>query len=215
MSEAELWDTIYASRGEDPSRDPNPQLVAEAADLTPGRALEIGCAEGADAAWLAARGWRVTAVDISGVALNRARNATPEFAGRIEWLCADLLQWVPPVAAYDLVTSHFVHFLPPDRDVAIGRLAGAVRQHGTLLIVAHDPSDLQTTVKRWPVPDAYATAQQLAAMLVPDDWDIVVAEARPREVTDQDGNPVTVHDVIVKARRRPDRSRPILADRPR
>jgi SAM-dependent methyltransferase len=204
MSEAELWDTIYASRGEDPSRDPNPQLVAEAADLTPGRALEIGCAEGADAAWLAARGWGVTAVDISGVALNRARNATPEFAGRIEWLCADLLQWVPPVAAYDLVSSHFVHFLPPDRDVAIGRLAAAVRQHGTLLIVAHDPSDLQTTVKRWPVPDAYATAQQLTAMLVPDDWDVVVAEARPREVTDQDGNPVTVHDVILKARRRPD-----------
>jgi SAM-dependent methyltransferase len=202
VSEAEVWDAIYASRGEDPSREPNPQLVAETAELLPGTALEIGCAEGADAAWLAARGWRVTAVDISDVALNRARNATSEFAGRIEWLCADLLQWVPPVATYDLVTSHFVHFLPPDRDVAIGRLATAVRQHGTLLIVAHDPSDLQTTVKRWPIPDAYATAEQLAAILAPDEWDVVVAEARPRDATDPNDNPVTVHDVIVKARRR-------------
>jgi SAM-dependent methyltransferase len=202
VSEAEVWDAIYASRGEDPSRDPNPQLVAEAADLPPGVALEIGCAEGADAAWLAARGWRVTAVDISDIALNRAREATPEFAGRIEWLCADLLQWVPPVATYDLVTSHFVHFLPPDRDAAIARLAAAVRRHGTLLIVAHDPSDLQTTVKRWPIPDAYATAEQLAGMLAPDGWDVLVAEARPRLVTDPGGNPVTVHDAILKACRR-------------
>jgi len=202
LSEAEAWDSIYASRGEDPSRDPNPQLVAETADLQPGVALEIGCAEGADAAWLAARGWRVTAVDISAVALDRARNATPEFADRIEWVCADLLGWSPPVASYDLVASHFVHFLPPDRLVAMGRLAAAVRQHGTLLIVAHHPSDLQTTVKRWPIPDAYCTAEDFAAFLAPQDWEVLVAEARPREVLDANGDRVTVHDAILKVRRR-------------
>jgi len=202
MAEPVLWDEIYTARGEDPSREPNPQLVAEASDLAPGVALEIGCAEGSDAAWLATRGWRVTAVDISGVALERARRASAALADRIDWVQADLLEWAPPVAAYDLVTSHFVHFLPNDRATAIPRLADAVRQRGTLLIVAHDPSDLQTTVKRWPVPEAYCSAQGFAALLAPNEWEILVAEARPRGVHDADGNAVTVHDAILKARRR-------------
>lgn len=207
MSEqAGLWDSIYASREEDRTRDPNPQLVAETSDLAPGVVLEIGGGEGADAQWLAARGWRVTAVDISAVAIERARKATAEYADQIEWVCADLLQWVPP-ASFDLVTSHFVHFLPADRAVAMERLGAAVRRHGTLLVVAHHPSDLQTTAKRWPVPEAFCTADDLAAYLTPGEWEVLVADARPREVRDPDGNPVTVHDVILRARRRYVRAR--------
>lgn len=200
--DAESWDAIYTSRGADPSREPNPQLVAEAAGLAPGAALDIGCAEGCDAEWLAARGWRVTAADISAVALERARAATARFADRIAWVQADLRAWTPPAAAFDLVTSHFVHFVPADRIVVMARLAAAVRQGGTLLVVTHDPTDLQTTVKRWPLPEAYAPAEQFAAMLPPDRWEILIAEARPREVADPAGNRVTVNDAILRARRR-------------
>jgi len=141
-------------------------------------------------------------VDVLNVALDRARAATPNFAERIEWLQADLREWTPAASTYDLVSAHFVHFLPHERAVVFRRLAAAVRPHGTLLIVGHHPSDLQTTVKRWPVPDAYATADAVAALLAPDDWDVLVTEARPRNVTDPQGNPVTVHDAIMKARRR-------------
>jgi SAM-dependent methyltransferase len=201
-SGAEFWDALYTSREPDPSRDPNPQLAAEAGDLAPGFALDVGCADGCDAGWLAERGWRVTAVDVSNVALDRARAATQNFAERIEWLQADLREWTPAVSTYDLVSAHFVHFLPQERAVVFRRLAAAVRPHGTLLIVGHHPSDLQTTVKRWPVPDAYATAETVAALLAPDDWDVLVTEARPRNVNDPQGNLVIVHDAIMKARRR-------------
>ena len=69
----EFWDARYRSAPAIWSGNPNPHLVADAGDLTPGRALDIGAGEGADAIWLAQRGWTVTAVDISGVALQRAR----------------------------------------------------------------------------------------------------------------------------------------------
>jgi 2-polyprenyl-3-methyl-5-hydroxy-6-metoxy-1,4-benzoquinol methylase len=101
------WDAMYLERDAVWSGEPNPQLVAEASDLPPGRALDMGCGEGADALWLAARGWTVTAIDISQVALSRAaaneqRAATP--AGAVEWRHADAAAPPPEARAYDLVS---------------------------------------------------------------------------------------------------------------
>lgn len=53
----------------------NPRLAEVAAGLPSGRALDLGCGEGADALWLAERGWQVVAVDISATALQRAAEA--------------------------------------------------------------------------------------------------------------------------------------------
>src|SRR6266702_6994197 len=68
-----FWDERYRSARQVWSGNPNPQLIAEATALPPGRALDVGCGEGADAIWLARRGWSVVAADISGVALERGR----------------------------------------------------------------------------------------------------------------------------------------------
>ncbi|MGH3658066.1 MAG: FAD-dependent oxidoreductase, partial [Micromonosporaceae bacterium] len=69
MFEEAAWEERYRSRDAVWSGRPNPQLVAEVADLPAGRALDVGSGEGADAIWLAERGWRVMAVDISHTAL--------------------------------------------------------------------------------------------------------------------------------------------------
>jgi len=71
MDNEDFWDERYRSADALWSGQPNPQLVIEAADLAPGTALDAGSGEGADAIWLAARGWQVTTVDISTVALER------------------------------------------------------------------------------------------------------------------------------------------------
>lgn len=62
-----FWDERYSSQAALWSGEPNPQLVAETDGLAPGPALDVGCGEGADAMWLAARSWQVTGVDISEV----------------------------------------------------------------------------------------------------------------------------------------------------
>lgn len=77
-----FWNARYSEKERIWSGRPNPQLVAEAAGLAPGTALDVGCGEGADALWLAARGWQVTGVDISTVALARAAEHEQELAAR-------------------------------------------------------------------------------------------------------------------------------------
>src|SRR5690606_20979365 len=78
------WDRRYAQRPQRWSGHPNATLVAEVADLAPGTALDVGCGEGADAVWLAQRGWRVTGLDVSAVALERAARAAQDAGVEIE-----------------------------------------------------------------------------------------------------------------------------------
>ncbi|MBH0120192.1 class I SAM-dependent methyltransferase [Rhodococcus sp. NPDC003382] len=200
----EFWEDRYRGRSTI-HRHPNPQLVAEVADLPPGRALDAGCGEGGDALWLAARGWHVTAVDIAETALDRARahaaTAGADVANRIEWVRADLSEWTPPRGGYDLVSSHYVH-APGPREELLRRLAGAVAPGGTLLVVGHDhpvhphPGDHTA-------PESRVTTSELAAGLKPDLWEGVVAESRTHTVNGHDGQEFVMHDAVLRAVRRP------------
>jgi len=100
------------------------------------------------------------------------------------------------------VIAHFVHVPSAQREALHRRLAAAVSPAGTLLIVGHHPSDVQAGVGRFPMPDLMYTAEQIAAFLQPDQWDVVVREDRSRTVTDDQGVARTVHDAVLNARRR-------------
>lgn len=203
--DAAFWDARYGSAHSLWSGKPNGGLVAEAGDLEPGTALDAGAGEGADAIWLARRGWRVTAVDISGVALDRAAAhaaaAGDDVAGLIQWRRADLLDWTPPERAYDLVTAQYLHLPARERRALYARLAAAVADRGTLLIVGHHPADMGTTMPRPQRPELYFTGDDLAAELGGEGWKIVTNVAAAREATDPEGRPVTLHDTVFRARR--------------
>ena len=66
------WDERYAGDELVWKAEPNRFLVAETTGLTPGRALDLACGEGRNAAWLASRGWDTTGVDFSSVGLTKA-----------------------------------------------------------------------------------------------------------------------------------------------
>ncbi|WIM94087.1 bifunctional NAD(P)/FAD-dependent oxidoreductase/class I SAM-dependent methyltransferase [Actinoplanes oblitus] len=204
MHEAESWEERYRARPAIWSGEPNSQLVAEAAGLPAGRALDVGCGEGADAVWLAGRGWQVTGVDISAVALRRAAGhaAAAGLADRITLTRADLRAEPPAERSYDLVSAHFMHLPSGARRELYARLAAAVAPGGTLLIVGHHPDDLAGSVRRMHFPDMMFTAEQVAADLDPAEWEIVTAERRPRRVSAEDEPEVTVHDSVLVARRK-------------
>jgi SAM-dependent methyltransferase len=176
----------------------NPSLVAESAGLPPGRALDVGCGEGGDVLWLAGRGWRVTGLDWSEVALARAAEhaAAAGLTERVEWVRGDVDDWQPPAEAYDLVSAHFLHPTADRRRPLVARLAAAVAPGGTLLWVGHAPSEERAAV--WG-RDRFTTAAEVAAELDPARWEVVVAEARPRP--DSEHGPHEA-DEVLRARRR-------------
>ncbi|MBN9102028.1 MAG: class I SAM-dependent methyltransferase [Pseudonocardia sp.] len=197
-----FWDARYAEADAVWSGNPNPVLVAEAADLPPGSALDIGSGEGADAIWLAGRGWTVTGLDVSDVALQRAAAHAGAAGVRITWRQADLTLDAPVGTGFDLVTAQFMHLPSEQRRALHRRLAAAVAPGGTLLVVGHHPSDLGT-IPRPPLPDLFFTASDVAAELDPDQWEVLCEEARPRPVVHPDsGLTVTIHDTVLRARRR-------------
>jgi cyclopropane fatty-acyl-phospholipid synthase-like methyltransferase len=177
--------------------------VAEATGLAPGRALDVGSGEGADAIWLAARGWRVTGLDFSTVALEKAAGhaAAAGVGDRVEWCHADLRTWRPDGPAYDLVTSQFMHQPDGAMTALVGRLAEAVAPGGTLLVVGHHPRDHATGLRHG-VPDMLFTAEDLLPALDPAAWEVEAVETRPRQAPGPDGGTVTVHDAVLRARRR-------------
>lgn len=198
---ADSWDERYTGSRTVWSGQPNAQLVAEVDGLAPGRALDLGAGEGADACWLAARGWTVDAVDFSQAALDKtdAHVAELGLVGKVRTRRRDLREWAPPAGTYHLVVAHFLHLDPEALPGVLARSAAATAPGGTFLVVAHHPDDATKDVRRPPAEVLYGPEQVLEVL--DDGWQVDVAEARPRQGTDTDGHPVTVHDTVVRAHR--------------
>ncbi|MFG2045075.1 class I SAM-dependent methyltransferase [Dactylosporangium sp. NPDC048998] len=199
---AQFWDDRYRSREQLFSGNPNGVLVAEVAQLRPGRALDLGCGEGADALWLARHGWRVTAVDISHVALQRA--AAEDSAGRVVWEHADLATTPPPAGSFDLVSAQYFPLRRRPEHTALRGLLAAVAPGGTLLIVGHDLADLADLPPRHEhdLDPADFYEPKDVADLLDEHWAILINETRPRTTP---APPGTHHrsDTVLRAQRRP------------
>ncbi|MFZ5893627.1 MAG: class I SAM-dependent methyltransferase [Myxococcota bacterium] len=180
-------------------RPPNAHLIAEIADLPPGRALDAGCGHGADTLWLAAHGWQVTAVDFSAAAITHAQ-AMAEAAGldvaqRINWLQRDLATWTPEPAHYDLVVCLYVHVAGSVEEM-VRRMANGVAPGGTLFLVGHRPIDPSTGAATAAANQVQVSVEQAVAALDANLWELVVAEERPRAVAG------TGVDAVIRARRK-------------
>lgn len=200
---AQLWDERYRGRPRVWSGQPNPQLIAEAAHLPPGTALDLGCGEGADAIWLASRGWTVTALDVSAVALERAAAHAQEkgHGATIEWVRQDLATWVP-AQLFDLVTAQFLHSTVMPWQQALQLAAAAVRTGGTLLVVGHHPDGLPPWGQHH-APERFYTAEELAVELGIEapEWSLDVVDTRHRSAIGPDGAAAALTDAVLRATR--------------
>jgi 2-polyprenyl-3-methyl-5-hydroxy-6-metoxy-1,4-benzoquinol methylase len=196
----ERWSQALRDHGDRVAqRPPSAHLTAEVGGLRPGRALDAGCGHGSDTLWLAARGWRVTAVDFAATALAYARSKAealgPSVAERIDWIEADLATWTPRRDEYDLVVSLYVHVAGSVEEM-VQRMATGVARGGTLLLVGHRPIDPATGAATAAAGQVQVSVEAAAAALDRNRWELVVAEDRPRPMAG------TGVDAVIRARRR-------------
>lgn len=198
MRDAEAWDDRYRSRDLVWGAGPNRAFVDAVAGLPVGRALDLACGEGRNAIWLAERGWQVTAVDFSEVALERGRGLAAQRGVAVDFRNEDVRTWVPPRRAFDLVALLYLHIPSEDLRPLHAHAADAVAPGGTLIILGHDRQNLE---------QGHGGPQDADRLLVPDivaaevgDLQVVEARTITREVAADP--PATALDALVRATRR-------------
>lgn len=196
LTRQEMWDERHAAR--EPVESPDPDLVlAEVAGArTPGTALDLGTGDGRNAVWLATQGWRVTAVDFSRVALERARGLADRVGVTVTWELRDLSTWSPPPLSFDLVGLFFIQLPPDEREIVYGAAARSVAPGGSLVVVAHHPENLERGAPGPKSPEVLFTADDLARDLA--GFDVVRADAVERV---RDDGLVAVDTVLHAVRR--------------
>ncbi len=193
------WDERYSGAERVWSGQPNGALVAETRDLPPGRALDVGCGEGADAIWMARQGWDVVALDVSQVALGRARQAAEDAGVTVCWLHAGLLDAPLASDGFDLVSAQYPALLRTQENEAVQALLAAVTPGGTLLMVHHAEVVGDHAHAPGFDPADYVMPEDVAALLG-EDWEIETDERRSRDIRGGGGAHHT-EDLVLKARK--------------
>lgn len=198
--DAEAWDQRYAASELVWSREPNQLVAAELAGLTPGTAVDLAAGEGRNAIWLASRGWSAYAVDFSQAALDKGARVGDGLD--VTWVCADATTW-QPAQPVDLVVMAYFQVPADDRRRAVRSAVMMLRPGGTLLLVAHDSTNLTEGTGGPQDPAVLMTADDVLADLDGIEVEVVRAERVAREVspTDPHGGAErrTAWDCVVRA----------------
>jgi SAM-dependent methyltransferase len=201
--DAETWNERYRSSERVWTAEPNEALVefAPAPRAAPARALDLGCGEGADALWLASKGYQVTGVDWAGVALERAIQAADDAGADATFVEGDItdheaLSALSPTGTFDLITVAYLHPEPEDRELLYSHLPGLVAGGGHLLVIAHDP---EHGLLGFPGPDPrrlLSADDILDALDLPTGYEVLTRTTRPTQRQD-DGEVIAIDSVVL------------------
>ncbi len=206
--DADAWDRRYADTDLVWSETPNQFVAEQLADLPPGRAVDLAAGEGRNAIWLARRGWEVTAVDFSQVALDKGRRLAGDTP--VDWQCADATAW-HPTAPYDLALIAYLQLPAEQRRAAVRGAFAALRDGGTLLLVAHDSTNLLEGTGGPQDPAVLMSADDVLADLGGESFEVIRAERVARTVVEpghgeepdrRDRPDRTAWDCLVRVERR-------------
>lgn len=169
---SEFWNARYSTDAYIFGTAPNVFLASQEDLIRPGmRALAIADGEGRNGVWLAEQGAQVHAIDVSPVALEKAKKLAVERGVTLEIEQADVLNWTWPEAAYDLVAAIFIQFAPPpERDRIIEGIRRTLKPGGVLILQGYTPKQIEFGTGGPPSAANMYTAELLREWF--GDWDI-------------------------------------------
>ncbi|BBY97846.1 class I SAM-dependent methyltransferase [Mycolicibacterium fallax] len=195
------WERRYGESDRIWSGRVNARLAEIAGELTPGRALDLGAGEGADAIWLASRGWQVVAVDVSETALARGAADAGQLAARIDFRPCDLNTDFPD-GEFDLVSAQFLHsHADLDRERILRRAAAAIAPGGTLLIVDHGEAPPWASALQAHHHEFPSAQRVLDGLELGQGWQVLRCGSAERDAVGPDGQPAHLVDNVIVVRR--------------
>jgi ubiquinone/menaquinone biosynthesis C-methylase UbiE len=193
------WDERHRLKEPDPTAEPSRFLASAVGGLPPGAALDLASGQGRNAVWLAEQGWRVTGVDWSEVAVERARTTAAERGVEVEFAVADLMEWESPGPIFDLVTIVYLQVPAAEREAVWRKAAASVAPGGHLVVIGHDSRNLD---EGWGGPSHPAVlyrASEVSAV-VGESLTIQRAETVVRPVDTEDGTRHAIDNLVVAQR---------------
>ncbi|NLE82435.1 MAG: class I SAM-dependent methyltransferase [Rhodococcus sp.] len=181
--DAHAWDERYSQNDLVWGSPPNAVVVEQLTALPHGRALDLACGEGRNSLWLATRGWHVTGIDYSSVAIDKARTLASRsprsVRERLDYRTGDITdaEWGE---SYDLALLIYVHLPRSQRNHAVRRAIDSLKPDGILMILGHDSSNLEHGVGGPQDPEILYTPEDLTHDLA-DAVRIDISERRLRE----------------------------------
>lgn len=188
------WDQRYATSEYVWTVAVNRFVEQHLAPLEPGTAVDLGAGEGRNAVWLATRGWSVTAVDFSSVALDKARHLAAEHDVALDTLQADVVDYAPEQPV-DLVVLAYLQMPSQPRRDLLSRVPAWLATGGTVLVVAHDRANVTAG---WGGPsdvDVCYSVDETVTLL--DGLTPTVTEVARRPVDSADGERIALDTLVI------------------
>jgi SAM-dependent methyltransferase len=189
------WDERYMAAERLWSDGPNIFVESRLAHHEPGVGVDLASGEGRNAIWLADRGWQMTAVDFSRVAVERGRARS----GDVDFIEADVFTWEPD-RRFNLVLIAYLQVVAERLEPLVRRVAEWLVPEGELFMVGHDRSNIEHGVGGPQVPEILWDVDQLVGWL--DAVEVVEAGVVERAVAG-DGSGAHARDTLVRGVSRP------------
>ena len=196
--DSSMWDERYRSAELLWSAEPNQFVRDFFSGRKPGRVVDLGCGEGRNAIWLAEQGWRVTGVDFSQVALERAATLAERRGVSAEWVQADLSEWSAQEPGFEAALICYIHLPRTIMTHLFGAALASLVPGGELLVVGHHSRNLTEGVGGPQVPEVLYSPADVTEILGAEN----VVEARDvfRNVETGEGARVAIDTYVVAKR---------------
>ena len=182
MSEAASWSERHAAAAMAWDTTPNQFVVAACRKLRPGRALDLGAGEGANATWLAGRGWQVTAIDSNTVVVGHIQAHSVLLNHPVDAIVGDAVGYRPRPATFDLILLSYLRLPEHQLRLALRNVAPALLPGGRVLVIAQDASNLDQGWAGQLDPSLLTTPEVVAGLLAGVGLEVQRAEVVRREI---------------------------------